>query len=55
MSLYSLKHLGIGDLPNRLKKYSSIDDIVNCLNLLKPVFNLKASKANEYGIVYHPK
>lgn len=55
ISLYSLRHLDIDNFPNRLKTYTKFEDVVEWLSLLKPVFNLKASKRNEFGIVYHPK
>ncbi len=55
ISLYSLIHLGIGDFPNRLKNYIDFGDIKKWLNILKPIFNLKAALNDEFGIVYHPK
>jgi len=55
ISLYSLMHLGIGDLPNRLKSYANYDSVKEWMDLLKPAFNLKAATGDEFGIVYHPK
>lgn len=55
ISLYSIVNLEIADFPNRLKNYVEFDDVKEWLNLLKPIFNLKAAKTNEFGIVYHPK
>jgi hypothetical protein len=55
ITLYTLVHLGIGDLPNRLKSYTSFENVIEWLNVLKPVLNLRAAKSDEFGIVYHPK
>ncbi len=55
INIYSLIKFDLGDLPNRLKLFTSFDDIEEWLNILKPIFNTKASKHNEFGIVYHPR
>lgn len=47
--------LGIGGLPNRLARYLTDQDIENCLRLLTPSLNLKASSQNEFGIVCYPR
>ena len=52
---FTLCKYGIGELPNRLKLFTSFEEIESWLNILKPVLNTKASKHNEYGIVFHPK
>jgi hypothetical protein len=53
--MYSLIKYDLGKLPNRLKLFTSFEEIEEWLNILKPVLNTKASKHNEYGIVYHPR
>lgn len=53
--LYSILHFDIDELPNRLKTFTVFEDIKEWLNQLKPVFNVKAARSNEYGIVFHPK
>lgn len=55
VTLFSIKNFDIAELPNRLKGYTDYSEIKNWLKILKPVFNLKATRSNEYGIVYHPK
>ena len=55
MNLYSIIRIGVADLPNRFKVYSNFDDVKEWMELLKPVFNLKAAQSDEFGIVYHPK
>ncbi len=41
--------------PNRLKSDIQPSDIENCLEILKPSLNLKASRTHPYGIVCYPK
>jgi len=55
VTLFTIRNFDIAELPNRLKSYTRFSEIKNWLNILKPVFNLKATRSNEYGIVYHPK
>ena len=47
--------LGHGGLPNRLAKYMDAAAVQDCLNLLKPSLNLKASLTHPYGVVCYPK
>jgi len=47
--------LGHGGLPNRLAAYMTKEDVRNCLEILKPSLNLKASASHPYGIVCYPK
>ena len=55
VTLFTIRNIDIAELPNRLKDFIVFSDIKNWLNILKPVLNLKATKSNEFGIVYHPK
>ena len=53
--LYTINHLKIGGFSNRLQKIIDIDIVTKWMKCLSPVFNLKASRSNEYGVVYYPK
>ncbi len=55
VTLYTIKNFDLGELPNRLKDFTEFSEIRSWLDILIPVFNLKATRSNEYGIVYHPK
>jgi hypothetical protein len=41
--------------PNRMDGVLNKGDVWNLMNELKPIINLNASNANEFGIVYYPK
>jgi len=53
--LYSLSHTNTGELSNRIAGFTIPEQIRTWLIALKPVFNLKASPDNEFGILFHPK
>jgi len=54
---YMKNKLGLGTLPGRIRKFLTHEDIQTWLNILEPVFNVKASSENKYGygIVCYPK
>ncbi|MBL7718747.1 MAG: DUF3800 domain-containing protein [Flavipsychrobacter sp.] len=39
----------------RIKNVLAEEDLLSLLAILKPIFNLKASYKNEYGVVFYPK
>lgn len=53
--LYSIKKFINKDWAKRLKSFLGFSDVKKILDNLKPSLNLKASLANEYGIVCYPK
>ncbi len=53
--LYVLKNKNLGDFPNRLKSYLSIEEVEYYLSSLSSVLNLNASRADKFGIVMYPK
>jgi len=55
VGLHMRAELGHGTLPNRLAKYMTPEDVRNCLDLLKPSLNLKASATHPFGVVCSPK
>ena len=52
--LYGIRYKGLGDYPNRLKKYLTDRQLRQWLELLKPSFNLNAAPGNEFGVKIHP-
>ena len=55
ITLYTISKESIGSYPNRLKDFVNPNIVISWLDDLRAVLNLKASQADEYGIVYHPK
>lgn len=53
--LYELKKLNNTPWGNRIPSVLTEEVVTECLELLKPVLNLKAATADEYGIMIHPK
>lgn len=53
VALYSLIILH-KKLPNRMLELVDENVICKWMEILKAVFNIRATKQNEYGIVYHP-
>lgn len=53
--LQELKELNHSPWGNRIPAALTGDVIKECLELLKPVLNLKAATNDEYGIMVHPK
>lgn len=43
------------DLPNRIKKWITKNNIKKLVDILLPIYNIKASNNNKYGIVIYPK
>ena len=52
--LYILKTKRIDKWHNRLD-WLSLDNIINIIEVIKPILNTKASKKDDYGIVIYPK
>jgi len=55
INLYTIKNLEINNYSKRLRSFINEELVKSWLEDIKPVLNLKASKSDEYGIVYHPK
>jgi hypothetical protein len=57
ISLYVKQNLCLPKIPwaNRIKKVLNYGDEVLLLNIIKSKLNTKASRSNEFGIVYYPK
>jgi hypothetical protein len=51
---YSMFSLGIGSLSKRILRQINYNKTKEWMDILKKIFNLKATKQNEYGIFYHP-
>ncbi len=51
---YLILTKGIGSLPRRIPPAYDITKIIDFINILKPVLNLKATKYDPYGIVCYP-
>lgn len=52
--LYSLNVLNGSKWANRVAKKLTFDDVYRCLEYMKNVLNLAASRKNEFGIVHYP-
>lgn len=52
--LYSLKKFNKSKWANRVTNKLTFDDVYHCLNIMKNVLNLAASRNNEFGIVHYP-
>lgn len=57
VSLYAKQNLCEFKIPwaNRIQQVLSHGDEVSLMNILRPRINAKASRSNEYGVVYYPK
>lgn len=56
VNLYAKRHfLPDANWPNRILNVLKYGDELELLNIAKPVLNLQASTANEYGIAHYPK
>lgn len=55
--LFACRHLSKKEVEwaNRVKRVFSEGDEIKALEMLKPVFNTKASNTNEFGIVQYPR
>lgn len=53
--LYGIKKFSSGNWSGRLSSILNEDELIEILNKIKPVLNLKATYNNEYGIVCYPK
>ena len=53
--LYTIHHLKVGKISNRLKGVVDESVVRGWMDNLKPVLNLKASGKNEFGVVYYPQ
>lgn len=43
------------EMPKRISSWLTVEDIILMMDILKSVFNLKASSQNDYGLVIYPK
>ena len=55
VNLYYKYYIKKKDLPKRISSWLTINDIINLMNIMKDIFNINASSANEYGLVIYPK
>lgn len=55
VNLYYKYYVKNKDIPKRIISWITIEDVVAMMDILKNVFNLKASYRNEYGLVIYPK
>ncbi len=55
VNLYYKYCLSNVNLPNRISSWLQKEDIIRLMDILKNVFNTKASSSNEYGLVIYPK
>jgi len=53
--LYGMKKFSDGKWAKRLSAILNENELIEIMNKIKPVLNLKASNSNEYGIVCYPK
>jgi hypothetical protein len=53
--LYIQSHVRREKISNRVAQVLTDENIKELMDILKPRFNQKASKDNEYGIYIHPK
>lgn len=51
---YKYVYLG-KELPNRIKNWLNISNIKKLVDILLPIYNVKASNDNKYGLVIYPK
>lgn len=52
--LYSLKNFNSSKWANRVENKLTYNDVYQCLQNMKSVLNLSASRSNEFGIVHYP-
>lgn len=52
---FKILQLGLGVLPKRMPVLIDQDRFMQWMNVLKPIFNLKASLTDPFGIVCYPK
>ena len=55
VNLYYKYYIKKENIPKRISSWLTLNDINNLMIILKNSFNLKASSANEFGLVIYPK
>jgi hypothetical protein len=55
IGLYGIKKYLNGNWAKRLRPILNYDNLIEILNLIKPVLNLRANPKDEYGLVCYPK
>lgn len=55
VNLYYKHYVQKKEIPKRISSWLTIEDIIVMMDILKSVFNLKASSQNDYGLVIYPK